>query len=100
MFLISLILLFGRKFPYGQKYYKDQLDNPFNIIKVEFEEYFPTIYKYFKEYFLMNGNIWKTISMWTERLGRSFNYFKEGRNSNLGKKDLKPKCHLNVSFAM
>ena len=60
-----------KNFPYGQKYYEDQLDNPFNIIKVEFEEYFPTIYKYFKEYFLMNGNIWKTISMWTERLGRS-----------------------------
>ena len=56
---------------HGQKYYEDQLDKPFNIIKVEFEEYFPTIYKYFKEYFLMNGNIWKTISMWTERLGRS-----------------------------
>ena len=49
---------------------KNQLDHSFNIIKVEFEEYFPTLYKYFKEYFLMNGNIWKTIYMWTERLGR------------------------------
>ena len=81
MFMINIFNnIIWKNFPYGQKYYEDQLDKPFNIIKVKFEEQFPTIYKYFKEYFLMNGNIWKTISMWTERLGRTFNYLKEGQN--------------------
>ena len=44
MFMINIFNnIIWKNFPYGQKIYEDQLDNPFNIIKIEFEEYFVNI---------------------------------------------------------